>query len=165
MCVCMCMFSNIVSCIGKNGCCRSLTSFVALEWGGLLFFFFFFFFFVNYLLLFLFVTTHTHKNKNHIQRRVCWCLNREVMHVWVTLLWLGLAYGIACTVDNIAIVIGILGSTTIPVIGYVLPLTFLLRMTNRDQYMLQKAAAVFFTVVICIMCLTNLGYSIKGYAS
>uniref|UniRef100_A0A7S3Z3P5 Amino acid transporter transmembrane domain-containing protein n=1 Tax=Lotharella globosa TaxID=91324 RepID=A0A7S3Z3P5_9EUKA len=51
----------------------------------------------------------TPTNAQHCQQ-VCWCLNREVMHVWVTLLWLGLAYGIACTVDNIAIVIGILGS-------------------------------------------------------
>jgi len=91
-------------------------------------------------------------------------LKPEVMHIWVTLLWLAMSYGISSAISNIGIVIGILGSTTIPIIGYILPTTFLIQMDTKNEYKVQKFFALLITGFICLACLANLAFQIKGFA-
>mmetsp|Transcript_5341 Transcript_5341/g.8952 ORF Transcript_5341/g.8952 Transcript_5341/m.8952 type:complete len:87 (-) Transcript_5341:320-580(-) len=82
------------------------------------------------------------------------------MHVWVTLLWLAMSYGISSAISNIGIVIGILGSTTIPIIGYILPTTFLIQMDTKNEYKVQKFFALLITGFICLACLANLAFQV-----
>jgi len=85
------------------------------------------------------------------------------MHYWTTILWLIAAYGIASSIENIAIVIGILGSTTIPIISFVLPTIFMSCLAN-GRYRLQRYIAIILTIVVCVFCLANLLYQIKDFA-
>lgn len=82
---------------------------------------------------------------------------------WMPLMWLGLSYAIASSISDLAAVIGIMGSTTLPVISYLLPCLFMWGTTEREEYWTQKIVASFITVFIGFFCIVNLGYQIYGF--
>mmetsp|Transcript_5280 Transcript_5280/g.7772 ORF Transcript_5280/g.7772 Transcript_5280/m.7772 type:complete len:500 (+) Transcript_5280:72-1571(+) len=90
---------------------------------------------------------------------------KDVMHIWVTLLWLAMSYGISSAINNIEAVIGILGATTLPIIGYLLPLIFIFHITERDAYIPQKIIGCVTTTIIAVFCLSSLVLQFKSYAS
>eukprot|EP00472_Partenskyella_glossopodia_P012353 CAMPEP_0197529978 /NCGR_PEP_ID=MMETSP1318-20131121/30301_1 /TAXON_ID=552666 /ORGANISM="Partenskyella glossopodia, Strain RCC365" /LENGTH=307 /DNA_ID=CAMNT_0043085627 /DNA_START=895 /DNA_END=1818 /DNA_ORIENTATION=+ len=93
------------------------------------------------------------------------CLNKgDTYHRLVTLVWIFSAYGVASTFKNIEFVISILGSTTIPIIGYILPAFFLIRLTPRNSYKCMKAVCCTMALVVEVICLSNLGFQIKSWA-
>eukprot|EP00471_Norrisiella_sphaerica_P011129 CAMPEP_0184503796 /NCGR_PEP_ID=MMETSP0113_2-20130426/52096_1 /TAXON_ID=91329 /ORGANISM="Norrisiella sphaerica, Strain BC52" /LENGTH=466 /DNA_ID=CAMNT_0026893353 /DNA_START=2944 /DNA_END=4344 /DNA_ORIENTATION=- len=106
---------------------------------------------------------HSGNHENGTNTWAQYVFNPEVMHYWTTILWLIAAYGIASSIENIAIVIGILGSTTIPIISFVLPTIFMSCLAN-GRYRLQRYIAIILTIVVCVFCLANLLYQIKDFA-
>ncbi|KAF0683389.1 Aste57867_24513 [Aphanomyces stellatus] len=85
-----------------------------------------------------------------------WC-----RHVIVTLVLVGAACGVAIAAGDIASVLGILGSTTNPIICFVLPAFYMCKIAP-DAYWLEKGTSVVVCVVVGGLCIASLVEQVRS---
>lgn len=81
-------------------------------------------------------------------------------HVTITFLLVASNVGLAIAVTSIATVFGFLGSTTYPLLGYILPAAFFVKITPPGSYPIRKKIAIVQAVIVGIISLCSLGYKI-----
>eukprot|EP01083_Nonionella_stella_P031049 85055_1 len=81
-------------------------------------------------------------------------------HVLITLLVITVSALLAVSVKSIAVVFGFLGSTTYPVLGYIFPVIFFLKMTPSGKYKIRKILAVIQAIIVGTISLCSLIYKI-----
>jgi amino acid permease len=68
----------------------------------------------------------------------------------------------AIWLPNIGDAMVIVGSTSNPIVAFVLPLAYWLKIDKSPKYSLKRMLAVIFTVLICFVSLFSLFFFIKG---
>jgi len=79
-------------------------------------------------------------------------------HVVITFLFVSANVALGVAVKSIAIVFGFLGSTTYPLLGYILPAAFFVKMAPTEQYYVRKVLAVIQAVIVTVISLCSLAY-------
>jgi len=84
------------------------------------------------------------------------------VHMLISALIMGSAFGIACGVPNISFVFELIGSTTLPFICYIMPTTFLLKLMPKEHVpSWKKWLAIGATVIVSIISVINLLHKFK----
>jgi len=82
--------------------------------------------------------------------------------VVITFLFISANVALGVAVKSIAVVFGFLGSTTYPLLGYILPPIFFIKLTPTGMYKTRKILAVIQGVAIALISLCSLAYKITS---
>jgi amino acid permease len=77
-------------------------------------------------------------------------------HVIITTVFIFLAMVVSLLVTDIATVFGVLGATTYPTIGFILPAVYLVNLVPKGQHTWKKRLAVFQAVIVAISSVASL---------
>eukprot|EP00483_Globobulimina_turgida_P006033 UN06043 len=81
-------------------------------------------------------------------------------HVVITVLFITATVLLGVSVKSIAVVFGILGSTTYPLLGYILPAMFFYKMAPSGSHKIRKIIAITQAICIAIISLNSLAYKV-----
>ena len=81
-------------------------------------------------------------------------------HIAITFLFISSIVGFGIFVDSIAVVFGFLGSTVSPILCYILPAIFFVKLAPEGMYQMRKKFAIFQAVIIGIISLGALAYKL-----
>jgi len=84
-----------------------------------------------------------------------------VWHVVISFLFVTANVALGVSIKSIATVFGFLGSTTVPILGFILPAAFFCKLTPPGKFKVRKTIAVIQAVIVAVICGCSLVY--KGF--
>lgn len=83
-----------------------------------------------------------------------------VKHIIITIIFGATSVIIGISVSSISIVFGILGSTTYPLLGNILPTIFFIKLIPKNKYKFKKKIAIIQAIFVSIISITSLFYKL-----